>query len=144
MKKKPIIILFTIGIVITAVVIWWKAGRWSTVCTSRSPDGTLFAEVRCHWMPAAMDGRYHYYLSFEPKREFRPISEDSYVTVKISASAVKNDQVVYTWKTEHYVGYLQGFDGVDERRPSSIQWETDGTVVLLSQRGIAGKYEFRN
>ncbi len=142
MKKAATIasILLLVGV---ATLVWRATGTWSTVCKSDSPDGSLQAVIRCHSVPTLMDGREHYYLAFEPERDFRPIADADSVTVKTSASAVKNDQVVYEWKKKHYVGYLQGFDDLGKRRPSSVQWEADGTVTLLSQDGIAGQYEFK-
>jgi hypothetical protein len=141
MKKALFIAVCAIVGLSVAAVIGWKVGWWSTVCAAESPDGAVKATVRCHFLPCVMDGRYHYYLSFAPKQEFRPIPTD--VTVKTSASAVKSDSVTQDWKTRHCVGYLQGFDDVDERRPSSIEWEQDGTVSLLSREGTAGRYEFK-
>lgn len=96
--------------------------------------------MRCHTL-GSLEPRHHYYLRFTPELTFRPLLGD--VTVKAGASAVKTDRVVNEWKTEHYVGYLQALDSVEARRPSSLRWEEDGTVTLLSQKGIAGRYEFK-
>jgi hypothetical protein len=117
-----------------------QRGQWSTVCSQASPDGKTVAEVRCHTL-GSLEPRHHYYLRFIPEQTFRPLSGD--VTVKTSASAVKNDRVVDEWNMEHYVGYLQSMDSVEARCPSSVRWEEDGSVTLLSKKGIAGRYELK-
>jgi hypothetical protein len=104
------------------------------------PDGTRLAKVRCHWLPAFPDGRYHYYLSFDPPVAFRPIPSDT--TLKPSASSVKDDRVIYDWATTHYMGYLQGFDELSDRAPRSIEWIGE-RVVVRSQDGVVGEYELQ-
>ena len=44
--------------------------------------------------------------------------------------------------TTHFIGYLQGFDGVDDRGPSAVAWEGE-RVVVRSRGGVAGMFEFR-
>jgi hypothetical protein len=90
-------------------------------------------------VPTIPDGRYHYYLSFDPPVDFRTVAGD--FTLKPGASAVKNDRVVFEWARAHYIGYLQGFDGED-RAPSAIEW-AGNRVVIQSRVGVAGKFEIR-
>jgi ribulose bisphosphate carboxylase small subunit len=100
------------------------------------------AVVRCHKFPLPPDGRYHYYISLSPGRELLPLEVDS--TLKTTASACKQDRVVYEWRTQHYMGYLQGFDDVEEQRPRTILWEEDGTLTVLSQGGVVAQYQIKS
>jgi hypothetical protein len=140
MKRRTLLGALAVPAVLVEVCFVWHWYSWDTVCTADAPDGSRRAVVRCHWVPTRADPRYHYYLTFCPPVEFRPVSSES--TLKSGPSAVKEDQVTFEWATTHFIGYLQGLDRVDDRRPSSVEWDGD-RVVVRSREGIAGVFEFR-
>lgn len=110
---------------------------------STSPNGELTVVVRCHKILGMIpiDPRYHYYLSFRPETVFIPLEGD--YSLKPGASCFKNDHVNFTWKKQHYMGYLQEFDSPSEDGPYSVLWEDNGVVIVLSKSGIAGRYQLK-
>jgi hypothetical protein len=141
LKHRTLLIMGAALVAASASYVYWKRGTWETLVDALAPDGFHRAVVRCHRIPTPLaDARYHYYLAFEPPIAFRPVSTPS--TLKLEASAVKNDHVVFDWATDHYIGYLQGVDDVDGRRPSRIEWAGE-KVIVRSEDGIAGEFEMR-
>ena len=139
MKRRTVFGALAVPAVLAGMYFGWRWYSWDTVCTADAPDGSRRAVVRCHWVPTGADARYHYYLTFDPPAEFRPVAGES--TLKSGPSAVKEDRVTFEWATIHYIGYLQGFDGVGDRGPSAVDW--DGKrVVVRSREGVAGVFEF--
>jgi hypothetical protein len=141
MKRRVLVWILTVPAVLAGIYFGWRWYTWDTVCSADAPDGSRRAVVRCHCVPTLADARYHYYLAFDPPVEFR-VRPDGEFGLKGGPSAVKPDRVSDGWATTHFIGYLQGFDGVDDRGPSSIEWH--GTrVVVRSREGIACEVELR-
>lgn len=138
--RAPLLALAITAVVVAAYMGWRSFTRY-TVCAAESPDGSRRAVVSCHFVPTAMDGRYHYYLTFDPPVEFR-IRFAGGSTLKDGPSASKDDRVTDGWATTHFIGYLQGFDGVDDRGPSSIEWQGN-RVVVHGREGVVCEVELR-
>jgi hypothetical protein len=130
MKRRTLVVVALAFAAVVAACFGWQWYSWDTVCAADAPDGSRRALVRCHRVPTMADPRYHYYLSFDPSVEFRPVECDS--TLKWGASAVNNERATFDWAATHYLGYLQGLDNVDERGPSVIEWQ-EGRVVVRSR-----------
>lgn len=141
MKRRVLVLMVTVAVVVAGIYFGWRWYTWDTVCIADAPDGSRRAVVRCHFVPTLGDGRYHYYLAFDPPAEFRLRTEGEF-GLKGGPSAVKADRSSDGWATSHFIGYLQGFDGVDDRGPSSIEW--DGKqVIVRSREGVACEVEMR-
>jgi hypothetical protein len=80
-------------------------------------------------------------MVIEPQAEFRPVESRS--TLKPGGSAAKPwARVRHDWATHHYIGYLQGFDSVEERQPSQITI-SGNEIIVWSREGLVGRYEVR-
>jgi hypothetical protein len=139
-KRRILVGVLVVAVLGVAGFFVWNNVLWYTVCTASSPDGMHTATVRCFWVPTLADHRYHYYLTFDPPVSFRP--EEIGSTLKAGASAVNNDRVKHNWATRHYMGYLPGFDNMEERQPEAIEWGQD-EITVKSRQGIAGRYRIK-
>ena len=121
----------------TTVAELHEAG-WKELCRASSPAGSSRAIVWNDYIKRGLEGRHHYYLSFDPP--MRGLMVPTISTLKQTSSAEKKATVESGWRFTHYMGYLQDLDDVKGRRPSLAEWNTNGIITVRSEKGTVSVY----